>query len=206
MLQARIHESETLSQTNAPPSDCSFSLNSVSVRSRANSVTRRYENDNPEGPKLDSVVRRATIQALREESPMRLTILAAFICALLVAPFQAKAEEPADSIQAVIESQLQAFQASDVEKAFTFASPGIQKIFQTPKNFGRMVEFRYPMVWRPRRHEMMQFIQTESGPVQVVLFEDTSGQLHEAGYLMELVEGRWRIAGVKLRSLPGVGT
>ena len=137
---------------------------------------------------------------------MRLTILAAFICALLVAPLKAQAEEPADSIQAVIESQLQAFQASDVETAFTYASPGIQRIFQTPQNFGRMVEFQYPMVWRPRRHEMMQFLETNAGPVQVVLFEDASGQLHEAGYLMELVEGNWRIAGVKLRRLPGVGT
>ena len=137
---------------------------------------------------------------------MRLTILAAFICTLLVAPLKAQAEEPADSIQAVIQSQLEAFQASDVEKAFTYASPGIQRIFETPQKFGRMVEFSYPMVWRPRRHEMMQFIETESGPVQVVLFEDASGVLHEAGYLMELVEGRWRIAGVKLRRLPGVGT
>ena len=53
---------------------------------------------------------------------MRLTILAAFMCALLITPFKAQSEEPADSIQSVIESQLDAFQASDVEKAFTYAS------------------------------------------------------------------------------------
>ena len=137
---------------------------------------------------------------------MRLTILAAFICALAIAPLKASAEEPADSIQAVIESQLQAFQASDVETAFTFAAPGIQQIFQNPQNFGRMVQNHYPMVWRPRHHEMRQFIQTDSGPVQVVLFQDAAGHLHEAGYLMELIDGQWRIAGVKLRRLPSVGT
>ena len=137
---------------------------------------------------------------------MRLTIFAVFLCALFAMPQTPRAEEPADSIQAVIQGQLDAFQASDVETAFTFASPGIQQIFQNPQNFGRMVQNHYPMVWRPRHHEMRQLVQTDSGPVQVVLFQDAAGHLHEAGYLMEMIEGQWRIAGVKLRRLPSVGT
>lgn len=124
---------------------------------------------------------------------------------LLLTPI-AQAEEPADSIQAVIESQLQAFQRSDVASAFTHASPTIQQKFGDPKTFGRMVELSYPMVWRPRRHEMRQLVQTDAGPVQVVLFEDVTGRLHEAGYLMQEIDGVWRINGVHIRELPSVGT
>ena len=122
-----------------------------------------------------------------------------------ILPMRAMAEEPADSIQTVISDQIAAFRASDVETAFGFASPSIQRQFGDPENFGRMVRQGYPMVWRPRRFEMRQLVDTDSGPVQVVLFEDAAGVLHEAGYLMVEVDGVWRIAGVKLRRVPQVG-
>ncbi|MEM1298715.1 MAG: DUF4864 domain-containing protein [Pseudomonadota bacterium] len=120
-------------------------------------------------------------------------------------PLRAMADEPADTIQGVISDQLAAFQANDVETAFGFASPTIQEKFGDPANFGRMVELAYPMVWRPRRFEMRQLVDTDFGPVQVVLFEDGSGRLHEAGYLMQQVDGVWRINGVRLREVPQVG-
>ena len=127
------------------------------------------------------------------------------IALLVWLPVRAAAEEPADGIQSVIASQLQAFQQNDVDTAFGFASPSIQQIFGDPENFGRMVAGAYPMVWRPRRYEMQQLVETEQGPVQVVLFEDLGGRFHEAGYLMQEVDGQWRINGVKLRRLPEVG-
>lgn len=135
---------------------------------------------------------------------MRLiTILTSLL--LLFVPLQPSAAEPDDSIQAVIADQIAAFQKSDVERAFTHASPNIQRIFETPSRFGRMVEQQYPMVWRPARYEWLKIVDTQFGPVQVVLFEDQSGGLHEAGYLMEQVDGVWRINGVKLREVEGVG-
>ncbi len=109
-------------------------------------------------------------------------------------------------IEATIGAQIDAFQADDFAKAFTYASPKIQGIFGTAQNFGTMVRQGYPMVWRPARYEMLQLVETSSGPVQVVLFEDAAGVLHEAGYLMALVDGVWRIAGVHIRKRPGVGT
>lgn len=132
-----------------------------------------------------------------------LIVSLAFVVGLLSLPL--RAEEPNNSIEAVIESQIQAFQRKDVAAAFTHASPTIQQKFGDAQTFGRMVEMAYPMVWQPRRHEMRQLVQTDFGPVQVVLFEDASGQLHEAGYLMQRIDGVWRINGVKLRALPGVG-
>ena len=122
---------------------------------------------------------------------------------MILAPLSLRAEEPGDSIQAVIADQIAAFQANDVERAFTHASPNIQRIFRTPKRFGQMVQQGYPMVWRPARYQWLKIVQTDSGPVQVVLFEDQSGRLHEAGYLMQQVDGVWRINGVKLRELAG---
>lgn len=124
---------------------------------------------------------------------------------LLLTPIQASAAEPDDSIQAVIADQIAAFQNSDVDRAFTHASPNIQRIFETPSRFGQMVEQRYPMVWRPARYEWLKVVQTQLGPVQVVLFEDQNGRLHEAGYLMEQIDGVWRINGVKLREVEGIG-
>ena len=124
---------------------------------------------------------------------------------LLIAPLSLKAAEPDDSIQAVIADQIAAFQKNDVERAFTHASPNIQRIFGTPKRFGQMVEQGYPMVWRPARYEWLKVVETDFGPVQVVLFEDQSGRLHEAGYLMQQIDGVWRINGVKLRPREGVG-
>lgn len=135
---------------------------------------------------------------------MRLTAL---LTALLIvfAPLTLRADEPGDSIQAVIADQIAAFQSNDVERAFTHASPNIQRMFQNPKRFGQMVQQGYPMVWRPARYQWLKIVETESGPVQVVLFEDQSGRLHEAGYLMQQIDGTWRINGVKLREVDGVG-
>lgn len=131
-----------------------------------------------------------------------------FLAATMLPPGMtgARADEPGDSFARVISQQIAAFQSDDVEKAFTYASPNIQRIFGTPKRFGRMVRDGYPMVWRPARFEMLKIVDTPSGPVQVVLFEDQSGRLHEAGYLMQNVDGTWRINGVQVRERPGVGT
>ncbi len=125
--------------------------------------------------------------------------------ALMFAPLSSRAAETDDSIQAVIADQISAFQNNDVARAFTHAAPNIQRIFQTHERFGKMVQDGFPMIWRPARYEWLKIVQTQFGPVQVVLFEDQRGQLHEAGYLMEQVDGVWRINGVKLREVEGVG-
>lgn len=132
-------------------------------------------------------------------------VLIAALLAVIVAARPVPADEPAASIQAVIERQLDAFQRGDLDEAFGYASPGIQAQFDTPAQFGRMVETGYPMVWRPARHQMLDLSETPAGPVQIVLFEDQAGRLHEAAYLMRLVDGVWRIAGVRLSSPPATG-
>lgn len=138
---------------------------------------------------------------------MRLALMSLLAALILVAaqPGTARADEPGDTIRSVIEGQLSAFQANDLDGAFAFASPTIQQKFGDPQNFGQMVRSGYPMVWRPARHEMLELLETPSGLVQVVLFEDSAGGLHEAGYLMQMIDGEWRINGVHVRRRPGVG-
>ena len=133
--------------------------------------------------------------------------LAALALALaLAAGLPVRADEPADSIRAVIVAQLDAFRANDLVGAYAHASPIIQSIFRNPQVFGQMVETGYPMIWRPSHFEMLGLTPIPSGQVQTVLFQDRQGRFHEADYEMRLIGGEWRINGVRLRALPGVGS
>jgi len=140
---------------------------------------------------------------------MRLTSFLAGVLLLIgiaTNPFTVRADDASSAIQSVIQNQLDAFQANDLDTAFGFASPTIQQKFGSAETFGRMVKNGYPMVWRPASRQWQQLVQTDAGPVQVVLFEDANGRIHEAGYLMQQIDGIWRINGVHVRKAPGVGT
>ncbi len=135
-----------------------------------------------------------------------LRLAPAWLLALVMIVAQpATAEDPGTSIRTVIQDQLSAFQDNDVATAFGFAAPSIQQKFGSPEDFGQMVKRGYPMVWRPRSHQMGKLLETAAGLVQLVVFEDGNGRLYEAGYLMEQIDGAWRIAGVHLRAMPGAG-
>ena len=78
-------------------------------------------------------------------------LVAAFLTLAVLAPrAEAQTVAEADAIENTIRSQVDAMQADDWEKAFTFASPTIQGIFRSPFNFSEMVKRGYPMVWKPK--------------------------------------------------------
>ena len=132
--------------------------------------------------------------------------LALLAAAFLAREGPARADEPADSIQAVIVAQLDALQANDLRAAFAHASPMIQSKFGTPEVFGRVVETGYPVIWRPARHEMLALLETATGRIQLVLFEDRAGRFFEAVYDMRRIDGVWRINGVYLRAPRAAGS
>ena len=113
------------------------------------------------------------------------------------------------ALRSVIERQLQAFLAGDVETAWGFASPAIQGLFGSVENFGRMVEQGYPMVWAPSEWRFGEVAPqaTPAGPRlrQSVILRDASGAVWIADYLMMPTAEGWLIDGVSLRRPESTG-
>ena len=97
----------------------------------------------------------------------------------------------------VINAQIAAFRANDLDTAFSFASANIKKIFVTAERFGQMVKRSYPMVWRPARVRYGQF--SDRG-FQTVYFTDSAGSVFEARYEMVKSDQSWKINGVLVRA------
>lgn len=106
------------------------------------------------------------------------------------------------AIRSMIEQQLQAFQQNDAVKAFAFASPSIQELFETPENFIGMVQTHYEAVYRPRSVIFEAIAEIEDLPAQTVIFMTSSGNLVRAAYLMQQQPDlSWRIHGCLLMSV-----
>jgi hypothetical protein len=121
------------------------------------------------------------------------------ICLALPAAAQ---EEP---IRNTIQSQLDAFQADDFARAFTFASPNIKGLFGTPENFGAMVKNGYPMVYRPAEVEMGELREIAGNLWQRVRIVDQAGRAHLLDYMMVETPEGWQINAVQLLPAPDVG-
>ena len=126
--------------------------------------------------------------------------LAVVLC-LLAAPVAAQ-EGP---IQNTIRAQIEAFQADDFARAFTFASPNIHALFGTPQAFGKMVREGYPMVYRPTDVAMLELRFIGGAYWQRVRVTDAKGRVYWLDYQMiERPEG-WRINAVRMQEAPDVG-
>jgi len=131
---------------------------------------------------------------------MRHLIAALFIA--IVAAFPVAAEEPAEGIEEVIRSQLDAFNARDIAAAWTHASPMIQSMFGSPGNFGLMVEQGYPMVWTNDGARFVELREIDGRLWQKVLVVDAAGGGHLLDYQMIELDGVWRIDGVQYLAMP----
>lgn len=111
----------------------------------------------------------------------------------------------ADPIEDVITEQLDAFNARDRDKAFSFASPLIKRLFGTPENFSGMVERSYPMVWD---NDFVRFLdrKDEAGRViQRLLISDENGIPYILEYKMLQADPDWQIDGVDILPAPQAG-
>ncbi|WJY22999.1 DUF4864 domain-containing protein [Fontisubflavum oceani] len=134
----------------------------------------------------------------------RIYLAILMICAGAVAAAQ-EVLAPNPAIERTIQNQFEAFLADDVDDAWTYASPNIQRLFQTPERFGQMVEEGYPMVWRPGQIDYLD-LQTLGGLiVQRVQIIDGQGVAHVLGYQMIETEAGWQINGVRILRAPQVG-
>lgn len=112
----------------------------------------------------------------------------------LAAPAPAQQAE----IEGVIRGQIEAFRADDFATAFTYASPAIKQLFQSPNRFGSMVRQGYPMVWRPADVTFLDLDEQGSVMVQRVLIRDQQGALHVLAYQMIPTDDGWQINGVQI--------
>ena len=133
---------------------------------------------------------------------MRRFLLAAVAGLILSGPLMADTK---DDVTGVIQSQIEAFKVDDFETAFTFAAPGIKRMFGSPDRFGMMVQQGYPMVWRPGRVDYLDLREGPTGPVQRVLITDQAGRTHLLDYFMSPSDNGWQISGVQFVQAPGIG-
>ena len=141
------------------------------------------------------------------------------LAALLLMPLQARAQawEPRDlpvesllpgtsaspsdaaAIRAVIEAQRRAFVARDAAAAFALASPGLQALYQRPRNFMAMVEAGYDPVFRATGFDQRDFVLYRGYLTERVLVTGPDGAPVTALYMMTRdAAGAWRIAGCVL--------
>ena len=111
----------------------------------------------------------------------------------------ARAQDASEVIRGVISDQMEAFEAGDVATAFTFASPGIKRMFGTADRFGAMVREGYPMVWRPGSLRFAELREEGGRTVQSVIVTDQAGAPHVLDYEMVPEGGGWQIDGVTVR-------
>ena len=97
----------------------------------------------------------------------------------------------------IISSQISAFGKSDIDKAYSFASPFIKSKFNTAENFGEMVRFGYPMIWAPKEYKFLEFNLFNDNLIQRVLFIDAQERIFMFDYeLKKYDSGDWLINGV----------
>jgi Domain of unknown function (DUF4864) len=108
-------------------------------------------------------------------------------------------------IQQTIQSQIDAFEADDFARAFTFASPNIKGLFQTPENFGAMVKNGYPMVYRPADVQMLDLREIAGNLWQRVRIVDQAGAGWFLDYMMVETADGWQINAVQIMPAPDVG-
>lgn len=121
---------------------------------------------------------------------------------VLASSFGAMAQS--SEIEGTISSQLEAFKADDFDTAFTYATPTLQQMFQSPQNFQRMVTEGYPMVWRPAEVRYLEVRQRGDAMWQKVQITDAKGGIHILDYKMEQTDMGWRIGAVQILDAPGV--
>jgi hypothetical protein len=103
------------------------------------------------------------------------------------------------AILGTIRAQLDAFQADDGARAFSYATPQLRDLFGTPENFMAMVRGGYQPVYRPRSVEFLDARIVDGRTGQAVRFVGPDGSAVIAIYTMERQpDGSWRIAAVQL--------
>lgn len=127
-----------------------------------------------------------------------------FLLTLPASP-DALAGEPVDSVQAVIERQIDAFLHDDAKAAYSFASPTIREMFPDETAFFNMVKRGYAPVYRPGNFAFGRSKVTGDTVLQEVLITGSDGKDWTVIYqVIRQLDGSYKINGVHMQPLaPG---
>lgn len=127
------------------------------------------------------------------------------VCALSIhSPLRAAEPGNRAVTQAIIEAQLAAFRQDEGAKAFSFASPDIQRVFESPENFMQMVKSNYRVVYRNAQVKFLSFQGDESFAQHVVQMVDENNALWSVLYTLEkMKDGSWRISSCQTSKAQG---
>lgn len=123
--------------------------------------------------------------------------------------FTARAgEAEVKAAQATIDSQLKALKADDGALAYSYAAPGIKRIFPTVESFMDMVTSGYQPVRNPRSYAFGKAAEPSgTSVVQQVLIVGPDGKDYEAVYTLERQpDGTFKITGCSLRASNALST
>lgn len=127
--------------------------------------------------------------------------LAIHLLTLTVSPV-ALADEPVDTVQNVIERQIDAFLHDDAKAAYSFASPTIREKFPDEAAFFEMVKRGYPPVYRPGNYAFGRSKVSGDTVLQEVLITGSDGKDWTAIYqVIRQPDGSYKINGVYMQPL-----
>lgn len=130
---------------------------------------------------------------------------AALVFGLVLLAGPAFADGPQAAIRSVIDSQLKAMSMDDGPTAYSFASPGIQRIFPSADLFMSMVKTGYAPVYRAKSVAFGRLREHGAGYIQEVFLTDADGEQWTALYALEQQgDGTWKISGCQLTKQPRV--
>ncbi|NEI69345.1 DUF4864 domain-containing protein [Rhizobium lusitanum] len=131
---------------------------------------------------------------------MRAFLIAAFLCCIAFAP-AARAEDPVQTAQSLIEQQIEAFLHNDAATAYSFAAPGIKALFPDKDSFFSMVKKSYQPVYHPGNYAFGKSRAIDNGAVvyQEVLITGTDDKDWTAIYqIIRQPDGSYKINGVQI--------
>jgi len=133
-----------------------------------------------------------------KNNPQNLLLLFALVFIFIGNSFAITTDEE-NEIKFIVNQQLEAFQDDDFEKAYSFASPTIKKMFSSPEVFRKMVIGGYQAVYRPQSIKMGSVEIIKGVTTLKVYLVDPNGEFVTANYMMEKQEnGEWLISGCVL--------
>jgi hypothetical protein len=128
-------------------------------------------------------------------------ILALAVALVLVLAWSSRplADDADADIRDAILSQIEALANDDEAQAWEYASEGIKRRFGTSEGFLAMVREAYPAVHSATAIEFAQRVPHDGFDIQVVRLQGPEGKRWDAYYRMEMTDGAWKIAGVRLQ-------